>query len=88
MNRKNTTRRATSSIWRTFAELKNPKRALSKVYLKEQYPVTAHVPNFDFWTGCREIKRREESTRTLKNSFASRLAGSNTTLKHLRITDQ
>ena len=21
--------------------------------LKEQYPVTAHAPNFDFWTGCR-----------------------------------
>ena len=28
--------------------------------LKEQYPVTAHAPNFDFWTGCREIKRCEE----------------------------
>ena len=56
--------------------------------LKEQYPVSAHAPNFDFWTGCREIKRCEESKRTLKNSFASRLAGSNTTLKHLRITDQ
>ena len=34
--------------------------------LKEQYPVTAHAPNFDFWTGCREIKRCEESKRTLK----------------------
>ena len=56
--------------------------------LKEQYPVSAHAPNFDFWTGCREIKRCEESKRTLKNPFASRLAGSNTTLKHLRITDQ
>ena len=29
--------------------------------LKEQYPVTAHAPNFDFWTGCREIKSCEES---------------------------
>ena len=29
--------------------------------LKEQYPVTAHAPNFDFWTGCREIKRCEEN---------------------------
>ena len=29
--------------------------------LKEQYPVTAHVPNFDFLTGRREFKRREES---------------------------
>ena len=29
--------------------------------LKEQYPVGAHAPNFDFWTGCREIKRCEES---------------------------
>ena len=27
------------------------------IRLKEQYPVTAHAPNFDFWTGCREIKR-------------------------------
>ena len=58
------------------------------MYLKEQYPVTAHVPNFDFWTGCREIKRCEESKRTLKNPFASRLAEFNTTLKLLRITDQ
>ena len=32
-NSKNTTRRATSANWRTFAELKNPKRALSKVNL-------------------------------------------------------
>ena len=56
--------------------------------LKEQYPVTAHVPNFDFWTGCREIKRCEESKRILKNPFASRLAGLNTTLKLLRIIDQ
>ena len=56
--------------------------------LKEQYPVTAHAPNFDFWTGCREIKRCEESKRTLKNPFASRLAEFNTTLTLLRITDQ
>ena len=58
------------------------------LYLKEQYPVTAHAPNFDFWTGCREIKRCEESKRTLKNLFASRLVKFNTTLKLLRITDQ
>ena len=57
--------------------------------LKEQYPVTAHAPNLDFWTGCREIKRCEESTSTLKNpGFASRLAEFDTTLKLLRITDQ
>ena len=56
--------------------------------LKEQYPVTAHAPNFDFWTGCREIKRCEESKRILKNPFASRLAGFNTILKLLRIIDQ
>ena len=56
--------------------------------LKEQYPVTAHAPNFDFWTGCREIKRCEESKRTLKNPFASRLVEFDTTLKLLRITDQ
>ena len=30
-------------------------------FKKEQYPVTAHVPNFDFLTGCREFKRCEES---------------------------
>ena len=56
--------------------------------LKEHYPVTAYAPNFDFRTGCREIKRCEESKRTLKNPFASRLAEFNTTLKLLRITDQ
>ena len=56
--------------------------------LKEQYPVTAHAPNFDFWTGCREIKRCEESKIILKNPFASRLVGFNTTIKLLRITDQ
>ena len=58
------------------------------ITLKEQYPVTAHAPNFDFWTGCREIKRWEESKRTLKNLFALRLAEFDTTLKLLRITDQ
>ena len=58
------------------------------IILKEQYPVTAHAPNFDFWTGCREIKRCEESKIILKNPFASRLVGFNTTLKRLRITDQ
>ena len=29
--RKKTTRRATSAIWRMFAELNNPKRSLSKM---------------------------------------------------------
>ena len=47
-----------------------------------------HAPNIDFWTGCREIKRCEESKRTLKNPFALRLVEFNTTLKFLRITDQ
>ena len=60
----------------------------SHLYLKEQYPVTAHALNFDFWTGCREIQRCKESKRTLKNLFASRLAKFDTTLKLLRITDQ
>ena len=32
-NSKKTTRRATSAIWRMFAELNNPKRALSKMNL-------------------------------------------------------
>ena len=57
-------------------------------FLKEQYPVTAHAPNFDFWTGCPEIKGCKESKRTLKNPFASRLAEFNTTLRLLRITNQ
>ena len=74
-------------IQRSDINLKS--RVLSrKADLKEQYPVTAHAPNFDFWTGCPEIKRCEESKRTLKNPFASRLAEFNTTLKLLRITDQ
>ena len=55
---------------------------------KEHYPVTAHAPNFDFRTGCREIKRCEESKRTLKSPFASRFVEFNTTLKLLRFTDQ
>ena len=56
--------------------------------LKEQYPVIRHAPNYDVWTGCREIKRCEESKRTLKNPFVSRLVDFNTILKLLRITDQ
>ena len=32
-NNKKTTRRATSAIWRLFADLNNPKRALSKINL-------------------------------------------------------
>ena len=55
--------------------------------LKEQYPVIAHAPNYDVWTGCGEVKRCEESKRTLKNPFVSRLAEFNTILKLLRITD-
>ena len=56
--------------------------------LKEQYLVTAHAPNFDFWTGCHEIKRCKESKRTLKNPFASRLGEFDTSLKLLRITEK
>ena len=56
--------------------------------LKEQHHVTAHVPNFDFLTGCREFKRCEEGKRTLKNPFASRSAKFDTTIKFFRITDQ
>ena len=50
--------------------------------------ITAHAPNFDFRTGYREIKRCEESRRTLKTPFASLLAKFSTTLKLLRITVQ
>ena len=49
---------------------------------------TAHAPNFNFRTGCREVKRCEESKRTLKNPFALRLAEFDTILKRLRITDR
>ena len=52
------------------------------------FPCLTLAPNFDFWTGCREIKRCEKSKITLKNPFASRLVEFNTTLKLLRITDQ
>ena len=57
--------------------------------LKEQYPVTAHVPNLDFRTECREFKRCEESQRTLKNPFASRFAEFDTTrnFSELQIND-
>ena len=48
----------------------------------------AHAQNFDFCLSCREIKRCEESKRTLKNLFASRLAEFDTTLKLLRIAEQ
>ena len=58
------------------------------VIFKAQHPVTAHVPNFAFLTGCREFRRCEESKRALKNPFASRLAEFDTTLKLPRITDQ
>ena len=73
---------------RYLSETLRIRLAPSLTSLKEQYPVTAHAPNFDFWTGCREIKRCEKSKRILKNPLASRLAGFNTTLKLLRITDQ
>ena len=56
--------------------------------LKEQYPVTAHAPNFDSRTGCREIKRCQESKRTLKNPLPSRLGEFDTSLKLLRITEK
>ena len=58
------------------------------VIFKAQHPVTEHVPNFAFLTGCREFRRCEESKRALKNPFASRLAEFDTTLKLPRITDQ
>ena len=68
----------------SLASRKKGKYALAGTitcFSKEQYAVTAHAPNCDFWTGYPEIKRCEESKRTLKNPFASRLAEFNTTLK-------
>ena len=58
------------------------------LHLKEKYPDSAQAQNFDFCSSCREIKQCEESKRTLKNPFASRLAEFDTPLKLLRITDQ
>ena len=49
---------------------------------------TAHVPNFDFLTGCREFKRCVWYYRTFKNPFASCLVEFDTTLNLRRITDQ
>ena len=65
-----------------------PSRDPLVALLKEKYPVTVHAPNFDFWTGCREIKRCEDGKKTLKNPFASHLAEFDTALKLLRITGQ
>ena len=56
----------TISIVRIYGDL--PKELLYSRYkkcfydtqLKDQYPATAHAPNFDFLTGCREFKRREK----------------------------
>ena len=73
-------------FWSANQNISESRKALER--LKEQYPVTAHVPNFDFLTGCCEFKICEESTRTLKNPFASHLADFDTTVKLLRITDQ
>ena len=61
------------------------KREKDLFILKNQYSVTANVPNFDFLTGCWE-SRCKESKRTLRNPFASRLAEFDTTLK-LQIND-
>ena len=61
---------------------------LRDVKLKRTVSHYCACPNFDFRTGCRGIKTSEESRRTLKNPFASRLAEFSTTLKRLRITDQ
>ena len=57
----------------------------NRLLLKEQYPITVHVPNFDFLTGCHQFKRCKKSKRTLKNPFASCLAEFDSTLKLLRI---
>ena len=72
--------------WNFRNFLENGKRPI--LHLKEKYPDSAQAQNFDFCSSCCEIKRCEESKRTLKNQFASRLAEFDTTLKLLRITDQ
>ena len=72
--------------WNFRNLLENGKRPI--LHLKEKYPESEQAQNFDFCSSCCEIKRCEESKRTLKNQFASRLAEFDTTLKLLRITDQ
>ena len=76
------------AIWRSESQISSrclEITSISLIYsLKEQYLVAA----MHFWLGCREIKRCEESKRTSKSSFASRLVEFDTTLKVFRITDQ
>ena len=38
---------------------------LSKIFM-EHYPFTANTRNFDFVTGCREFKRREDGDSDMK----------------------
>lgn len=38
----------------------------SEQILKEHYPLTANALNFDFVTGCREFKRRENRDSDMK----------------------
>ena len=54
--------------------------------LKEQYPVTAHVPNLDFSTECREFKREESEN--LEKSVCIVLCRVRYYTKLLRITNQ
>ena len=63
-----------SSAWCLVNEALEARIKVERRSLKEQYPVTVHVQNFDLLTGCREFKRCEESKRTLKKPFASLLA--------------
>ena len=48
--------------WNPVSNLRTELKALTIFYyfkfslLKEQYPVTAHVPNFDFLAGCSNSK--------------------------------
>ena len=57
-------------------------------YLKEQYPLLRTYQTFIFWQDVANSKDARRVREPWKNSFASRLAKFDTTLKLLKITDQ
>ena len=73
-------------FWQHFVTLRSDLLSIFQFSLKGTVSCHYACTNFYFWTGWRKIKRWEESKRTLKNPFPSRLAEFNTTLK-LQIND-
>ena len=56
--------------------------------LKEQYPVTAHVPNLDFRTECSRIQKMRGESENLEKSVCIALCRVRYYTKLLRITNQ